>query len=489
MIEIFKHANYDFLGKKWIFIGLSWVLILAGVVSVAWRALDGNPNTHPFNMGVDFSGGTLVDVKFRDRTDLNKLRLAIEQQGVPGPQIQLQAVAEGIGQAARNEVLIRLPNLLNVERKAGESVTSAKATTDADIGKQKILAALQSMFSASNVPGKTDINTVGRDQFREQLAELDPLGLRAGGATQTAETRYREIAGRIMDYREKERGGLIGSIDEIKNLSGIEPQLGQGLTQIFYAGQAAIKSAEAVSPQVGADLRNRAIYVTLLACAGMLAFVAYRFRSLGFGIGAIVAVVHDVLITLGIFSIMQWEINLTVIAALLTLVGYSMNDTIVIFDRIREMMRVRRRDKLDILANDAINQTLSRTIIAAGLTFLTVLSLLLFGGEVLKSFSWALFIGIIIGTYSSIYIASPFMLWWEGLRKQPMLTSVGAAPAGRTAVPAGVAGAPVSSGSSGSSSGPRVVVQPVAGSRTGGPRSGKGKKKKGRATAPGVTKA
>jgi preprotein translocase subunit SecF len=490
MIEIFKHANYDFLGKKWIFIGLSWLLILAGVVSVAWRALDGNPNTHPFNMGVDFSGGTLVDVKFRDRTDLNKLRLAIEQQGVPGPQIQLQPVAEGIGQGARNEVLIRLPNLLNVERKAGESVTSAKATTDADIGKQKILAALQSMFSAGNVPGKTDINTVGRDQLKDQLAELDPLGLRAGGTTQTAETRYREIAGRIMDYREKERGGLVGSIDEIKNLSGIEPQLGQGLTQIFYAGQAAIKSAEAVSPQVGADLRNRAIYVTLLACAGMLAFVAYRFRSLGFGIGAIVAVVHDVLITLGIFSIMHWEINLTVIAALLTLVGYSMNDTIVIFDRIREMMRVRRRDKLELLANEAINQTLSRTIIAAGLTFLTVLSLLLFGGEVLKSFSWALFIGIIIGTYSSIYIASPFMLWWEGLRKQPMLASVGSAPAGRSAAPAAGAGAPVSSGgSSGSSSGPRVVVQPVAGSRAGGPRSGKGKKKKSRATAPGVTKA
>jgi preprotein translocase subunit SecF len=437
-------------------------------------------------MGVDFSGGTLVDVKFRDRTDLNKLRLAIEQQGVPGPQIQLQPVAEGIGQGARNEVLIRLPNLLNVERKAGESVTSAKATTDADIGKQKILAALQSMFSAGNVPGKTDINTVGRDQLKDQLAELDPLGLRAGGTTQTAETRYREIAGRIMDYREKERGGLVGSIDEIKNLSGIEPQLGQGLTQIFYAGQAAIKSAEAVSPQVGADLRNRAIYVTLLACAGMLAFVAYRFRSLGFGIGAIVAVVHDVLITLGIFSIMHWEINLTVIAALLTLVGYSMNDTIVIFDRIREMMRVRRRDKLELLANEAINQTLSRTIIAAGLTFLTVLSLLLFGGEVLKSFSWALFIGIIIGTYSSIYIASPFMLWWEGLRKQPMLASVGSAPAGRSAAPAAGAGAPVSSGSS---SGPRVVVQPVAGSRAGGPRSGKGKKKKSRATAPGVTKA
>jgi preprotein translocase subunit SecF len=480
MIEIFKHANYDFLGKKWIFIGLSWALILAGAVSVAWRVLDGNPNTHPFNMGVDFAGGTLVDVKFKDRPDLNKLRQAIEQQGVPGPQIQLQPVAEGIGQAARNEVLVRLPNLLNVERKAGESETAAKATTDADIGKQKILAALHSMFPAGDVQGKSDLNTIGRDQLKDKLVELDPLGLR--GATQTAETRYKEIAGRIIDYREKERGGLIASIDEIKNLSGIEPQMGPALSQNFFAGQAAIKSAEAVSPQVGADLRNRAIYVTLAACAGMLVFVAYRFRSLGFGIGAIVAVIHDVLITLGIFSIMQWEINLTVIAALLTLVGYSMNDTIVIFDRIREMMRVRRRDKLEQLANEAINQTLSRTIITSGLTFLTVVSLLLFGGEVLKSFSWALFIGIIIGTYSSVYIASPFMLWWEGFRKQPKLVGVGSSTAGKPAVPAGAA---IASGSPG----PRVVVQPAQGARAAGPRSGKGKKKKSRATAPGVTKA
>jgi len=145
------------------------------------------------------------------------------------------------------------------------------------------------------------------------------------------------------------------------------------------------------------------------------------------------------------------------------------------------MMRVRRREKLEQLANEAINQTLSRTIITSGLTFLTVFSLLLFGGEVLKSFSWALFIGIIVGTYSSIYIASPFMLWWEGFRKQQKLAPVGSAPAGKPAsIPAGAAPA----------SGPRVVVQPVAGSqRAGGPRSGKGKKKKSRATAPGVTKA
>ena len=163
----------------------------------------------------------------------------------------------------------------------------------------------------------------------------------------------------------------------------------------------------------------------------------YLWRALGALAPRLIPYVMS-FITLGIFSIMQWEINLTVIAALLTLVGYSMNDTIVIFDRIREMMRVRRRDTLEHLANEAINQTLSRTIITSGLTFLTVLSLLLFGGEVLKSFSWALFIGIIVGTYSSIYIASPFMLWWEHFKKQPKLATVSPSSGARSAdIPSG----------------------------------------------------
>lgn len=326
MIEIFKNANYDFLGKKWLFIGLSWVLILAGLASVVWRAADGNPNTHPFNMGIDFSGGSIVTVRFGTSPDLGKLRSAIEAQGIPGAAIVLQPVGNVVGQPPKNEVLVRLPNLVTVERKEGESETAAKATQDVDIGKKKVLDALATMSDAG----------------------------------------------------------------------------------------AQIVGAEAVAPQVGADLRNRAIYVTLIACIGMLIYVAFRFKSWGFGVGAIIAVIHDVLVTLGIFSIFQLEINLTVIAALLTLVGYSMNDTIVIFDRIREMLHLRRRESLETLSNEAINQTLSRTIITSGLTFLTVVALVIFGGEVLKSFSWCLFIGIIIGTYSSIYIASPFMLWWEG---------------------------------------------------------------------------
>ena len=427
MIQIFKSTNFDFLGKKWYFIGLSWALILAGFVSVLYRASDGNPNTHPFNMGVDFSGGTLATVKFREKPDLNKLRSALATQKIDPSSISLQPVSDRIGEAPANEVLVRLPNLVHVEQQAGQSATAAQSKDDADVGKQKILSALTT-FNDPSTQGKIDLNTIGIDSLR------DDLRARAGLDSQRAS----EVAQRIIDYREKASNGLIRNLSEVKNLSGVEPQIGDALEKNFFTGYAAVKSAEAVSPQVGADLRNRAISVTIVACLGMLAFIWFRFKSLGFGIGAVIACFHDVLVTLGIFSIMQWEVNLTVIAALLTLVGYSMNDTIVIFDRIREMMRTRRRESLEKLSNDAINQTLSRTVITSGLTFLTVCAMLAFGGEVLKSFSWCLFIGIIIGTYSSVYIASPFMLMWEGLKGAHRKAALSAPVSSESAVPTSV---------------------------------------------------
>lgn len=405
MIEIFKNANYDFLGKKWLFIGLSWVLVLAGLASVLYRAFDGKDNTNPFNMGVDFAGGTLATVKFKSAPDSNTLRLALEKQGVEGSKIIIQPVTDEIGQAPKNEILVRLPNDVQVQREQGQSETAAKALNDADQGKKKILAALAT-FNDASTQGKVDINTIGSDKLKSELIDKAKLD------QQSAE----EAARAIVDYREKTRGGLVPQISEVKNINGVPPQIGESLDKDFFAGSAAVKSAEAVSPQVGADLRNSAIVVTLVSCIAMLIFVAFRFKSWGFGIGAVIAVFHDVLVTLGIFSLMQWEINLTVVAALLTLVGYSMNDTIVIFDRIREMVKTKRREGLEKLSNDAINETLSRTIITSGLTFLTVCAMLVFGGEVLRSFSWCLFIGILIGTYSSIYIASPFMLWWENWR-------------------------------------------------------------------------
>jgi preprotein translocase subunit SecF len=443
MIEIFKNSNYDFLGKKWLCIGLSCALLLLGVASIAWRALDGNPNTHPFNMGVDFTGGTIVTVKFKQKPDPNIIRAAIEKQGIDGSKITIQPVGEEIGLAPKNEVLIRLPNLpaaegqraqpgpvKSAEGQSGQSGAS-KTSAEGDIGQQMIRDALKTFNDPAVAQNKIDLNVIGRDSLREKLAELNPLKL------PSTDSRYGEIAARIVDYRENDRNGLIGSIDEVKNLGGIEPQLGQTLEQNYFAGAAAIKSTDGVSPQVGSELRNRAIYATLLACAGMLLYVAFRFKSWGFGIGGVTAVFHDVLITLGIFSIMQWEINLTVIAALLTLVGFSMNDTIVIFDRVRELLRIRRREPLEKLTNDAVNETMSRTVITNGTAFLTILALVLFGGEVLNSFSWALLIGVVVGTYSTIYIASPVMLWWEAWKARKQKATVGAPVSSESAIPTG----------------------------------------------------
>jgi preprotein translocase subunit SecF len=173
-----------------------------------------------------------------------------------------------------------------------------------------------------------------------------------------------------------------------------------------------IIGTDAVGAVAGAQLRNKAIATTLAALVGILMYIAFRFEWT-YGAAAVIAVFHDVLVTLGFFSIFQWEVSLTVIAALLTLVGFSVNDTIVVFDRIRENRRLHRRESLYKITNDSINQTLSRTIITSGLVFLSVLSMVLFGGEVLRGFSLALLIGITFGTYSSIAIASPIMVWWE----------------------------------------------------------------------------
>ncbi len=176
-----------------------------------------------------------------------------------------------------------------------------------------------------------------------------------------------------------------------------------------------IRSFEVIGPQIGADLRHQALMAIGGATGGMLLYLAWRFRTV-YGVAAVVAMAHDAFITIGLFSLLHQEISLTVVAALLTLVGYSMNDTIVVFDRIRENRLRSGREPLARLINRSINQTLSRTILTSGLTLLTALSLLLLGGPVLHGFSLALVIGIVVGTFSSIFIASPILLAWEQWR-------------------------------------------------------------------------
>lgn len=190
-------------------------------------------------------------------------------------------------------------------------------------------------------------------------------------------------------------------------------KVGDALTSIGPQGTAyQIIGTDAVGAIAGAQLRNKAIAATLAALVGILLYIAFRFEWT-YGAAAVIAVFHDVLVTLGFFSIFQWEVSLTVIAALLTLVGFSVNDTIVVFDRIRENRRLHRRESLYKITNDSINQTLSRTTITNGLVFLSVLAMVIFGGEVLRGFSLALTVGVLFGTYSSVAIASPIMVWWE----------------------------------------------------------------------------
>jgi preprotein translocase subunit SecF len=176
-----------------------------------------------------------------------------------------------------------------------------------------------------------------------------------------------------------------------------------------------VRNVEVVGPTVGNQLKKQAALATLWSMLGMLVYLWFRFQLI-YGVAAVVACFHDTLITVGFFSLLGKEISLTVIAAILTLIGYSMNDTIVVFDRIRENLRLSRRESLPDVVNRSINQTLSRTVLTSGLTFLTVLSLYIFGGEVLNGFSFALVVGILIGTYSSIAVAAPMLVAWQQWR-------------------------------------------------------------------------
>jgi len=229
----------------------------------------------------------------------------------------------------------------------------------------------------------------------------------------------------VKDYRIQSIAGGQTANDEIVTLplsSAQDSAHDQGRAQVESALSAnyhdsgfLVQQVDIVGPTAGKQLQKQAAWAVLYSLLGMLAYLWFRFELI-YGVAAVVAVFHDTLITIGAFSLTNQEITLTVIAAILTLVGYSMNDTIVVFDRIRENLALNRRESLSDVVNRAINQTLSRTVIASGLTFLTVLSLYLFGGEVLHGFSFALVIGILIGTYSSIAVAAPMLVAYQDWR-------------------------------------------------------------------------
>ena len=314
-MELFRGVNVDWLRLKWYFLAFSMIFSVAGVISMSmhWAQIGS-----PVPLGVDFKGGTQVQVKFEQAPDINKIRQAVAAAGIKDATIQ--SIQSEINSAG-NEVLIGLP-----EQKDEASL---------DAGRSQIVDALQS----------------------------------------------------------------------------------------HYNNPFTVRNVSVVGPTVGRQLETKAALATLYSMAGMLVYLWFRFQLI-YGVAAVVACFHDTLITGGAFALTGQEISLTVIAAILTLVGYSMNDTIVVFDRIRENLRLSRRESLPDVVNRSINQTLSRTVLTSGLTFLTVLSLYIFGGQVLRGFSFALVVGIIIGTYSSIAVAAPMLVAWQEWRAGQGKTAV-----------------------------------------------------------------
>ena len=388
MIEFFKEPNIDWMGKAKYFYALSGILLLAGWTSVFFN--------HGLRYGIDFKGGTNVDVRFAQPPNIDEIRKGLTVQGLGNSEIQ--SVSSGGLASKSNEVLI----FVEQKGQGDEAEDTARA---------QVITALNSIYGVKD-SSKPDFNAATPSSLAALLNANDPLHLSINVGD-----RYQQLAKKILAYRDDTKGGVVTNIDELSAVEGVTPPVLSALKSNYALGSFAIRHVEIVGPKVGGELRRQAIYVTLYALAGMLVYIAFRFEWV-YGAAAVLAVFHDVLITLGFFSLLKFEISLTVIAALLTLVGYSMNDTIVIFDRIRENNRLLRRESFADVVNKSINQTLSRTILTSGLTFLTVLVLFLMGGQVLRAFSFALVVGIVVGTYSSFGIAAPLVVAWNRWRGQ-----------------------------------------------------------------------
>lgn len=384
-MELFKQSSINWLGKKWLFLCISLFALLLGVVGYVMHG--------GLNYGIDFTGGTIVYIKFRQSPNLDLIREALKPGAASAPLIQQY------GAASENTVQVRMQSAIG-------------SAGDLESGRRGLLSMLQKAFDPTRVNSEqVDLNNSGMDGVYRYLLGADPDNLRAQNKTaQEIEDHYRKAAEAIINYRDDAGDGLISSIGGLKS-AGVSNAIMSGLEQRYYVSPFAIKGIESVGAVVGSDLRRRALWAVGFSILGMLVYIAVRFKPI-YGVAAVLALVHDVVITVGFFALTQKEISLTVIAALLTLIGYSVNDTIVIFDRVRENLRLLRKESVFNILNLSINQTLSRTIMTSGFTFLAVFSLFLFGGEVLNGFSFALTVGIIIGSYSTIALASTVVDWW-----------------------------------------------------------------------------
>jgi len=385
-MQFLANTHIDFMKYRRFFISVSIALLVVCVVELF--ALTG------LNLGIDFAGGTQMALRLREAPQVDTLRGALEAAGLSGLAMQRY------GDIADNEVLIKVSVVEGSEEGSSAS----------------ILAALEQALNTDS-GGRFDLNTHGSDAFAAWLFERDPDALRT--ATDTGDTvapdeqaheTYGEQARKIIEARNAL--GIFTTWDQVTSADGVSEKTASLLQSEAVLGSYAVLSNENVGPQIGAELKQKGVLAMVFSLVGMLAYIWYRFE-LRFGVGAIVAVFHDFVIVLGLYALLDYEFNLPSIAAFLTLIGYSVNDTVVIFDRVRENMRRFRRQPLIETMNQSLNQTLSRTVLTSGTTLLVVACLFFYGGAAIHGFAFVLLVGIIIGTYSSVFVASPFALLWE----------------------------------------------------------------------------
>lgn len=369
-MQIFVNTKYDFI--KWRFhavvFSLVWVLIGAAFYL-----------KHGVNWGIDFAGGANIVLKFKDKVPVDRLRSLLGDASI-----------QQYGKPEENDVLIRLPELKKETDYAGQTV-------------QKLYAAFN-----PDANGRIDLNFMGRERIADLLYSTDPD---RKGTNPDAKSYYDKVSQNIIDQRSKL--GLFTNMSQVTQSAGVTTGIAGVLNTKAFIGAFNVLNQETVGPQVGHELQQKAVLAIIFSTLAMGVYLWLRF-DLMFGVAAIVCIVHDVCVSIAFLGMINGEASLNIVAALLLIVGYSINDTVVTYDRVRENRRkLKTRMTLEEQLNLAMNQTLSRTILTSGSVVIVLIALLLFGGKVIHEFAWILLIGVIAGTYSTVTIVPAVAIAWN----------------------------------------------------------------------------
>lgn len=360
---------------KYAGLALTGIIIGSGIINVA--AGKG------LKLGVDFGGGTLIRVMLKNPVPVSEVRQSLKDVGLGNSVIQETG-------KMRHEYMIRTMQVIRTKDQQQELEAHEK------LGDRVIDALKGNEGKAELEKGLKDLNDIDEPSLTSLLGLSSP-------------DKASEIAQKIISFRVSR--GIIEDFSQLQS-EGISPEVISFLKEKTFLGKLTVLSRETVGPQVGHDLRRKATQATIWALIGMLIYIAVRFK-LAYGVSAILTLTQDVLITMSIYSFTNREINLPIIAAILTIVGFSINDTIVIFDRVRENLKSMKKTPLEDILNISLNQCLGRTLITTGTVFLTLLALFLFGGGVINDFAFAMLVGSIEGVYSTVYISCPVVYFWQ----------------------------------------------------------------------------